>query len=68
MNKKLLCKAIISCIIGIIIWGIFHFIVCMIDNKPFVETFFTVGNIVPIVCIMIIGGIAYYISENKKAK
>ena len=67
MNKKLLMETIISCIVGVVLWGIIDLIICAMRNTNFVDTFFSPGNLVELVIVMCISGFAcYHAKKNKK--
>ncbi len=66
MDKKLLVKTIISCLLGAVLWCGIDFIICQIKDKSFVDTFFTAQNLIEISVCSIAAGIAYYSSQKKK--
>ena len=67
MNKELLTKTILSCILGGVIWCAVDFIISMINNISFVDTFCTTRNIIELVVVMGLSGIVYY-NTNKNRK
>ena len=66
MNKKLLMETIISCIVGVVLWGIIDLIICAMRNTNFVDTFFSPENLVELVIVMCISGFAYYSAKKNK--
>ena len=67
MNKKLLIETIISCFVGVVLWGIIDLIICAMRNTNFVDTFFSPENLVELVIVMCISVfVCYSTKKNKK--
>ena len=66
MNKKLLVKTILSCILGAVLWCGIDFVICQIKDKSFADTFFTAQNIIELVVCSVAAGFAYYSAQKKK--
>ena len=68
MKNKLIVKTIFSCILGLILWCVIDYIICLIKKQSFVDTFFTTKNIVELVICSAAAGLAYYSSQKKNNK
>ena len=66
MKNNLLVKTILSCLLGVVVWAAIDFIMCMVNDESFVDTFFSITNIVEVIVIMICAGIGYYIGHKNK--
>ena len=66
MDKKLLVKTILSCLLGAVLWCGIDFVICLIKDKSFVDTFFTAQNLIELVVCSVAAGIAYYSAQKKK--
>lgn len=66
MNKKLITKVLLNSFFGIVIWAIIDFVICLIKKQSFVDTFFTVQNIIEIIAIYTGCSLGYYWSQSKK--
>lgn len=66
MKNNLLVKTIISCVLGALIWCAIYYIICLVREQSFVDTFFDTKNLIELVVCMIAAGIAYYSSQKKK--
>ena len=66
MNKELLTKTILSCILGGVIWCAVDFIIGMINNVSFVDTFCTTRNIIELVVVMGEKAMGAYLAGVKK--
>ena len=66
MDKKLLIKTFISCVLGAVLWCIIDFVICLVKKESFVDTFFTPYNIVELVIMITISGYVYYSTQKKK--
>ncbi|MBR1417090.1 MAG: hypothetical protein IJ572_04660 [Bacilli bacterium] len=66
MKNKLIVKTIASCLLGAILWCAVDYIICLIKNQSFVDTFFSTRNLIELVICSIAAGIAYYSSQKKK--
>ena len=68
MKNNLLVKTILSCLLGAVLWAGITYISCLINDKSFVDKFFSPGHIIEVVVVMTVAGIVYYIEEKKKIK
>ncbi len=68
MDKNILIKVIINVLIGIVLWAGIDFVICLVKNKSFIDTFFNIYNIIEMLALFTVAGIAYYISLTKKKK
>ena len=66
MKNKLLVKTIFSCLLGAILWCIIDYIICLIKNESFADTFLTTKNLIELVICSVAAGFAYYSSQKKK--
>lgn len=66
MDKKILTKTIISCVIGAILWCLVDLIICAVRKESFVDTFLTPYNLFEVVLASVAAGFAYYSAQKKK--
>ena len=66
MDKKLLIKTIISCLIGAVVWAVILFIICQIKDRDFKDQYFSLYNIFETAVCMAGAGISYYTAQKKK--
>ena len=66
MKNNLLVKTILSCLLGVVVWAVIDFVICMVKDESFVNTFFSVTNIAEVIIIMTCAGIGYYIGHKNK--
>jgi len=67
MDKKLLTKTILSCLLGAVLWCGIDFVICQIKDRSFADTFFTAENLIELVVCSIAAGVAYYSAQKKKS-
>ena len=67
MDKKLLVKTILSCLLGAVLWCGIDFVICQIKDNSFTETFFTAQNLIELAVCSLAAGIAYYSAQKKKS-
>ena len=66
MNNKLLIKTILSCLLGAVLWCVLDYVICLIKNQSFVDTFFTAKNLIELLVCSFVAGFTYYGSQKKK--
>lgn len=66
MKNRLIIKTIFSCILGAILGCIVEYIICLIKNQSFVDTFFTYEKLGVIVICSVVAGFSYYSSQKNK--
>lgn len=68
MKNNLILKTIISCLLGILLWCGIYYVICLIKDESYVETFFTARNLIELAICSVCAGLAYYTSQKKMNK
>lgn len=66
MDKKLLGKTVLSCFFGAVLWCGIDYVICLVKDKSFADTFFTFQNLSELALCSIASGVAYYFAQKKK--